>query len=106
MCVQQYPAAFGDDGFILSPSELEWLYDFYVERYEPCVAALGIELLELPSREQFISNGTGGYPAWLPYEQTVRPIPTTAGWAVLAQRCPLPQMLREYELPGYQEENE
>jgi hypothetical protein len=75
-----------------------------VERYQPCVATLGIELLDLPSREQFMSSGSGGYPSWLPYEQTVRPIPTTAGWAVLAQRCPLPQMLEYYELPGYQDD--
>jgi hypothetical protein len=99
VCAQQYPST-DETEFLLSASELAWLYDFYVQRYEPCVATLGIELLDLPPREYFLSE-TGGYPAWVPYEQSLRPVPTADDWQVLAQRCPLPDMLAAYGLPGY-----
>ena len=103
-CAQQYPVE-NDFEWMRSPSQLAWLYDFYGKRYLPCIRSLGIEPLDFPTRDEFLGadllGGNGGFPAWLPYEQTVRPIPTTDEWKQLAQRCPLPDMVHDYGLPGY-----
>ncbi len=98
ICSQQYPAQVGD--YLLTPSQLDWLYDFYVERYQPCLRSFGIEMLGFPSREQFVDES--GAVGWIPYEQSVRPIPTTAEWHLLAKDCPLPDLLDGYRLPGAQ----
>lgn len=99
VCAQQYRAE-GETDHLLSPSQLEWLYDFYVLRYRPCVATMGHELLNFPSREVFLGSSVG-YATWIPHDFSVEPVPTPEGWALIAQRCPLPEMLESYGLPGY-----
>lgn len=99
ICNQQFPAA-GEDAYVLSASELAWLHDFYVQRYRPCLASLGFEAITFPSREQFIGEGVG-YPAWVPHDYSVSPVPTRTQWMIIAERCPLPSLLAAYDLPGY-----
>ena len=101
ICAQQYPAH-SDDGWILSPSQLEWLHGYYTERYIPCLRTVGLEPTGFPSRADFLSNGS--YPAWVPHDATVTPIPTPGEWERVADRCPLPEMLQHYGLPGYTDE--
>ena len=99
ICSQQYPAA-GDDKYVLSQSELEWLYDFFERRYRPCLGSLGFELVDFPQHERFVGD-TAGFPAWIPYDRSVSPPPSPNQWTLIAERCPLPSMLGVYELPGY-----
>jgi len=99
VCAQQYRPE-GELDYLLSPSQLEWLYDFYVLRYQPCVATLGHELVNFPSRYVFVGN-PGGYSAWVPHDFSLEPRPTPEGWELIAKRCPLPEMLAGYGLPGY-----
>ena len=98
LCAQQYPVA-GEDEYILSQSELTWLYDFYEKRYRPCLGSLGFEFLDFPQREQFI-EGIAGYAGWVPHDYSVSPVPTRDQWTLIAERCPLPSLLAAYELPG------
>ena len=99
LCAQQYPVG-GEDEYILSTSELAWLYDFYLKRYQPCLGSLGFEFLDFPEREQFIGDAAG-YPAWVPHDYSVAPVPTRDQWTLIAERCPLPELLDRYELPGF-----
>ena len=99
VCAQQYPPQDEFD-WMLSRSELEWLYDYYGRRYLPCLGGLGFEASGFPTRGDFLFTSEG-YPAWLPFEQSVKPIPTTEQWEQVALRCPLPEMVHDYGLPGY-----
>ena len=99
LCSQQYPAG-GEDEYILSQSELTWLYDFYEKRYRPCLRSIGFGFRDFPQREQFIGD-TAGYPAWVPHDYSVAPAPTPDEWTLIAERCPLPSLLAAYELPGF-----
>jgi hypothetical protein len=100
VCVQQYPVA-GDTESILSPAQLDWLYNAYRERYLPCLRSFGVEPMAFPaSRDQFL-EGSRGYPAWVPFEGTLSPTMTSEQWQRVAQRCPLPDVLQEFPLPGY-----
>lgn len=98
ICAHQYPSQL-DDAAFLSPEQLEFVYDYYASRYQPCLRTMGIELLGFPTKADFLRDSETS-PSWVPYEQTVRPIPTTEQWQVLAQRCPLPAVLDPYALPG------
>jgi hypothetical protein len=100
LCAQQYPADnMGDQ--VLSQDQLAWVYDFYVERYRPCLASLGFEFVDFPRRERFIGD-TAGYLSWVPHDYSVAPIPTPQQWQMLAARCPLPSLLGGLGLPAYQ----
>ena len=99
ICTQQFPAAVEDE-FVLSRSELAWLYDYYVQRYEPCLASLGFEATAFPSRQTFVGEEAAGYPSWVPHDFSVIPVPTLQEWRLLAAKCPLPYLLEPYDLPG------
>ena len=98
-CVQQFPAE-DDFGWMLSPAQTEWLYDFYVARHIPCLRTFGLEVLHFPTREAFLER-SDGYPAWLPFPETMRPTPRSSEWTLIAKHCPLPEMVLDYGLPGY-----
>jgi hypothetical protein len=98
ICSQRYPVK-GDDDFILSRSELTWLYDFFMQRHRPCLHSLGYEFVTFPERDQFVEDAVG-YPSWVPDDYSVDPVPSREQWALLAERCPLPSLLGEYNLPG------
>ena len=98
ICAQQYPAA-GEDVFVLSEDELAWLYDYFSGRYRPCLASHGFDFIDFPGREVFIGDGPG-YPAWVPHDYSVSPVPSPKDWQMLAARCPLPYLLEDYALPG------
>ncbi len=99
LCSQQYPMDYAESG-VMSESELAWLYDFYLNRYRPCVASMGFAMNGLPSRAEFVGEGLG-YVSWFPYDDTIYPAPTRAEWRMIAQRCPLPSMLEPLVLPAY-----
>ncbi len=101
ICGQQYPAV-GDFDWMLSPAQLEWLYDFLAERHIPCLRTLGIDVIGFPSREDFLHE-SNGYPFWLPYPETLNPTPPSSEWVLIAKRCPLPEIMHDYGLPGYNE---
>jgi hypothetical protein len=98
MCNEQYPAVI-DGAYVKSPSELEWIYDFYVERYRPCLASLGYTFVDFPERDRFIGDAAG-YVAWVPHDYSVSPMPTNPGWDVIAARCPLPPLLGDLGVPA------
>lgn len=98
ICSQQFPAT-EQDGYVLSQSELAWLHDYYVKRYLPCLQSHGFEALYMPNREQFIGEAAG-YPQWMPHDYSVGPVPTSQQWRMLASKCPLPDLLEPYDLPG------
>ena len=98
ICTQQYRAA-GEDDYVLSQSELAWLHDFYVKRYLPCIASFGFEAITFPSRQTFVGEAAG-YPSWVPHDYSVNPAPSSQEWRMLASKCPLPQLLEPYGLPG------
>ena len=99
ICTQQFPAA-GDADFILSESELAWLYDFYLTRYRPCLSSLGFQAVGFPGRETFVGDGAG-YPSWIPYDYSISPVPTPGQWRLIAERCPMPELLEVYDLPPF-----
>ena len=98
VCAQQFPAA-GEDDFVLSVSELAWLHDYYVKRYLPCLESFGFEATAFPSRPTFVGEAAG-YPSWIPHDFSVDPVPTLQEWRVIASKCPLPDLLDPYNLPG------
>ena len=98
VCNQQYPAGI-DGAYVKSPSELEWIHDFYVERYRPCLASLGFAFVDFPQREQFVGDAAG-YVGWVPHDYSVAPMPTQPQWNVNAARCPLPPLLGDLGLPA------
>ena len=98
VCSQQFPSA-DDDDWLMSSRELEWLHGFYAKRYLPCLASLGFEPVEFPSRDSFVEEANG-YASWIPHDFSVTPTPTPQQWDKIAVRCPLPYLLAEYELPG------
>lgn len=99
ICSEQFPVA-GEAAYVMSQSELAWLHDFYAQRYRPCLASLGFDVVDFPTREQFIGEGAG-YPRWVPFEYSLSPLPTQTQWHLIAERCPLPPLLDGYVLPGY-----
>ena len=101
LCTQLWPA---EDNFdwMLSEQQLDWLYSFYLKRFVPCLRVVGFEPVDFPSREVFVEGN--GSPIWIPYEFFVTPTPTPTEWDLIAQRCPLPDMLADYGLPGYTDE--
>ena len=103
VCTRQYPSE-ADFDWMLSPSQLEWLYDYFQERYFPCLRSVGFEPVRFPSEASFAQFG--GSPSWIPYDTSVSPIPTPAEWERIAQRCPLPEMLDVYGIPGYTDDAE
>jgi hypothetical protein len=98
ICAQQFPADI-DLNWMLSPRQLDWLYDFFSERHIPCLRTVGYEPTWFPTREQFIDSG--GYPGWLPFPEGLSPVPPSSHWTLLANRCPLPEMVLGYGVPGY-----
>ena len=98
-CVHRFPAE-GDFDWMLSWAQTAWLYDFFSERHIPCLRTLGIEVIGFPLRDYFIET-SGGYPAWLPYPESMSPTPASSDWVLLAKRCPLPELLHRYGIPGY-----
>lgn len=97
ICAQQFP--FDESAFLLSSAQRDWLYDYFVERYEPCLRTLGFTTLGFPNRASFTSD-PAGYPIWIPWEGALDPNPDVGEWRVIGQRCPLPDMLDAYNLPG------
>jgi hypothetical protein len=98
ICNEQYPSVM-DDSFVKSPSELAWIYDFYVERYRPCLASLGYTFVDFPQRERFVVD-TAYYVGWVPHDHSVSPMPTGPGWELIAARCPLPPLLDDLGVPA------
>ncbi len=94
MCAMQYPVRLADT-VMMSERQLDWIYDFYVERYQPCLASFGFGLFGLPTKEDFLRDSIG-YPVWYPYQEWISPIPTAPEWELLAQRCPVPEILEPY----------
>jgi hypothetical protein len=103
VCNEQYPMAM-DAAYVKSPSELEWIYDFYVERYRPCLTSLGYTFVDFPPRERFVVK-TAGYVSWVPHDYSVSPMPTQSGWDVIAARCPLPSLLGDLGVPANGDED-
>ena len=101
ICAQQFPSTDELD-WMRSPRQLDWLYDYFNERYIPCLRSIGIEPVMFPSRREFL-NGNG-YPGWLPFPEAMDPTPRSSDWVLIAQRCPLPDMVDDYNLPGYASE--
>jgi hypothetical protein len=101
-CAQQYPS---DDlfGWMMSADQLEWLYDFFAQRHIPCLHTLGIDVVSFPSRDDFLRISQGS-PSWLPFPDVMRPTPASSDWSLIASRCPLPDLLNDFGLPGYPDE--
>jgi hypothetical protein len=98
ICAAKYPME-DDYSWVMSESELAWTYDFYVERYRPCLSALGFEFQDFPDRGQFV-DGAVGYLAWIPHDYSIAPTPSAQQWNLIAARCPLPPLLDTLGLPA------
>ena len=61
-CLAAHPSTFSH--VELSPSELEYLYDYYQEWVIPCLELRGYSVVLVPSREEYI---TGLGFDWIPY---------------------------------------
>jgi hypothetical protein len=57
---------------ILSREQLNYIYSYFERRLVPCLAAHGITVTDLPTREKFLSmifiDDEFGYAPWSPYE--------------------------------------
>jgi hypothetical protein len=60
------------DRNILSREQLEYIYSYYARQLIPCLAEHGIEITDVPTREDFelsiFIDGEFGYSTWSPYE--------------------------------------
>ena len=66
VCSAQYPvppSAFG----LFSEAQLDYLYDYYVDVTIPCMAASGVSVASIPSRQQFVAPATQLQQIWMPY---------------------------------------
>jgi hypothetical protein len=91
ICTVAYPVADAQMA-ILSREQLDWFYDFLVNRHEPCMASLGYELLGIPDKERFMADSLG-YPAWFPWPDRVIPAIGTDEQSRIDRICPLPEMV-------------
>lgn len=64
MCLAANPPATINDGYFLSPAQLDYVYDYYVSWVVPCLTDHGWDLRNAPTREQFVA--LQGY--WSPYD--------------------------------------
>ena len=59
VCMSTYQS----DPQILSAAQLGYLYDFYRDSTVPCLELAGVEVVDAPSRAEFIESGGGWFPA-------------------------------------------
>lgn len=91
VCESRYPVV-DPTLFMLSEAQLDWLYDYFSERFTPCMTRLGYQL-DLPDKVSFMESSIG-YPSWFPHESGFTPMPTTQQQRDLIDReCPLPSMV-------------
>lgn len=62
-CVAQHPMAAGDDGFLITTAQLDYVYDHYRQWTVPCLLEHDYALRRVIDREEF-AEGMG---AWTPY---------------------------------------
>jgi hypothetical protein len=91
MCTVAYPV---DDAVVgmLSRDQLDWFYDFLVNRHQPCMAALGYRLLGIPDKETFLRE-SAGFPIWFPSPELIDPPVQPGDLARVDRSCPLPEMV-------------
>lgn len=66
ICSAQYPVPPSSYG-LLSEAQLGYLYDYYIEVTVPCLESTGIDVTEVPDREQFVDSKTDLFTMWNPY---------------------------------------
>lgn len=64
-----------------SASELGYLYDYFTDELVPCLEAQGLQIAQVPTRQQFA--GSAGFVSWDPYAEVNGPVP-----ALVMQQCP------------------
>ena len=67
-CSAQYPLPPASYG-LFSEAQLEYLYDYYVEVTVPCIEASGVEVAEVPTRDEFVQQQAYLFETWVPYRQ-------------------------------------
>lgn len=65
-CVAQYPLAPSAFG-LYSRAQLEYLYEHYQLAVIPCLLAAGVEVRDIPPREEFINPQPGSLFPWTPF---------------------------------------
>lgn len=89
VCAQQFRLDPAGDHGLLTAEQLDYAYDYLIERSVPCLEQLGYAVGEPPDRDDFMT--TIGYPGWSPYWLIGSPTPD---WPASIQRavaqCPPP----------------
>jgi hypothetical protein len=85
ICVAQYPVDPSTFG-LFSEAQLEYLYDYFHESLIPCLESSGYEIVDVPSRADFLRREPAQLYAWSPYDTLHGVSPLVL--AKLTKRCP------------------
>ena len=85
ICAAQYPVDPIARGF-LSPDQLGFMYDYYVQRLTPCLRSLGYTVPQAPQRGDFIAASFNG-DSWNPYDGVALAVSSPV-WTLIDERCP------------------
>jgi hypothetical protein len=102
ICSMTYPGEFDFDapeeqGYF-SPEQLEYIYDYVVERTMPCLRMLGYGIPEPPTRGEFVETFyTSGYS--LPYYEVTPALVDVEVWERVLRECP-PPPIGEWYFPS------
>ena len=91
LCFKRYPVSpdSPDLDFILTKAQADYLYDYYVERLNPCLESLGLTVGEAPRRVEFTRVPYGAL-SWSPYVDMSPQPDDDAGWQWVISQCGTP----------------
>ncbi|MEO8095115.1 MAG: hypothetical protein ABI632_09290 [Pseudolysinimonas sp.] len=84
-CVAEYPVDPLAKGY-LSFDQLNYVYDYYLDRLAPCLRSLGYLQPAAPARADFLVGSFNGK-SWNPYAE-VRVPADNPTWRLIDERCP------------------
>jgi hypothetical protein len=89
VCSMMYPPDLShpEELGILSPEQLDYLYEYFTTRLAPCMELLGYQVTGTPTHDEFVNRD---FLAWAPYYAMTPQPHSTIEWRRFDLRCPPP----------------